>query len=649
LAYRYSFSPLFFILLVLSGPQASADWAVAGAQYSCAEESGTFTLLPYVVSSEDENPPVKQGFAVVSGDDPSITCSLRERMLEIQIVVIPPQARGECMGAGMVDVRSLAVDGVEFLERRQAFDWGCSNAPALTKITARFEASLVEFERCLTNSEFSQESPGEVNCSTKSFDVDALGAAQAAIDHRIDDVAVQAERSATRLPTDNDLALVYARRFPADSEIPICAHWFATFINAIVNPEGQRHGRVAGVEGERVAVRPTNPQLCGVYGGENCEATAYLMAGDRVDVGFICGVWTPIQRRSRVLSEPPIRGWVETARLYDVDPMTEGTAVDPVGMTVVPSTDIDATFLAAIVAKDYDGVRRLVAAGTDPNGLQRLGSPLANAIELRDIEMVRTLIELGADVNAHGSQCRILDVALRDEEIFYLLVGEGLDVDCLSGGSTALMRIAAFRRLLVWEWLRESGRPAVEHLRDLAAVARRLVLAGADVNTTDRDGRTALFYVADAINVDVAQALLDLGADPNISIGGRADSSLGQQLGSTPLMRAMISPALFETLLQGGADPNYRDPSRYNEEWDLTTSGAVTFAGQTVLTRAASDGRLTIARLALEHGADPLVPRQDGALPEAIARLRGHPEVAALIASYASQTGAATGAPDVPR
>ena len=117
MAHRYSRFPLLFVALLLSGRHAFADWAVAGAQYSCAAESGTFTLLPYVRSSSDENPRVEPGFAVVPGEVSNLTCALGERMLEMQIVVIPLQARGMCMGAGMVDIRSLAVDRVEFLEQ----------------------------------------------------------------------------------------------------------------------------------------------------------------------------------------------------------------------------------------------------------------------------------------------------------------------------------------------------------------------------------------------------------------------------------------------------------------------------------------------------------------------------------------------------
>jgi ankyrin repeat protein len=627
--------------VTLCARPASADWSVAGAQYSCAAESGAFTLLPYVISSSDENPALEQGFAKLPADPENLTCALGERTLRAQIVVTGPRSFGACMGGGAVTVGSVTVDGVELLEGALMFNWQCTSESSITKITVRLDGALVELEQCTTNSELAQESPGEMKCSAKSFDVDTIAASQRAIDHRIDDAATQAQRSAARLPADNDLAQVYASRFPPDSEIPLCAHWSATFVNAIVNTERQRAGRVTGAEGERVALRPMNPQLCGESSAEGCEPTDHLMAGDRVHVGFICGAWTQVQRITKVLSEPPSKGWVETARLYDVEPMTEGTASNPVDVVVVPSADMDATFLDAIVAKDHDEVRRLVAAGTNPNGLLGFGTPLANAIELRDIDMVRTLIDAGADVNAHGPVCQIAELALRDERIFALLLAESLDLECRdSQGATPLMRIAWFHRLRVWEWLSDDPRPMVEHLRDLGAVAGRLVRAGANPNAIDPHGRTALFYASQANNVDFAKVLLELGADPNISISAASNTSYGRQQGSTPLMAAMhwypltSDTTMFEMLLESGADPNYRNASRYDEERDLTTRGAVTFAGQTVLTRAATDGLLSLARVALEHGADPLLPRQDGALPEAIARRHGHLEVAALIASY---------------
>jgi len=631
----------------MSGRHAAADWSSAGAQYSCDDERKTFTLLPYVESSSNEHPELEPGFGQLP-DDGKVTCALGARTLNAWIAVTGPRSHGMCMGAGSVDVRSLVVNGVELLEAPIMFDWDCSGGPVVTKIAVRPEGPLLELEQCTTQSELATESPGLVACSSKSFDVDALAAAQAATDHRIDDAATQARLSATRLP-DLDLARVFASRSSAGTDVPLCAHWSATFIDAIVNPEQQWHGRVAGTAGDRVALRPKNPQLCPSSGGEGCTPSDYVSAGDRVDVGFICGQWTQIQTVRRVLSEPQHRGWVETARLYDLDPLVDATLTSGLGTTVVASTDIDATFLAAIVAGDVGEVRRLVAAGTDPNGLQKLGSPLADAVALRDIEMVRTLLDLGADVNAHGPECRVLDLALEDEPIFALLRSKGLDLECPDRyfSTTQLMRMARYSRLLGWQLThKKKGDNKFPAVRDPVALVKRLLAAGAKIDAKDKSGQTVLFHVAQANNVDVAKLLLDLGADPSVSLGtgNSTGDSTGDQLGSTPLMNAMgwssltFDTTIFQLLLEAGADPNYRNKSRYDEEWDLTTSGAVTYGGQTVLTRAAQDGRIDLVRLLLEHGADPRIARQDGVSAEELAQRFKHPEVAALIASYASRT-----------
>lgn len=254
-------------------------------------------------------------------------------------------------------------------------------------------------------------------------------------------------------------------------------------------------------------------------------------------------------------------------------------------------------------------------------------------------------MNLGANVNAKYatgfSKCRILYLGIDKPKIFDVLVKAGIDLNCHGGqnGATVLMGIAGYNRLQVWERLHYGNRITGELLRDPVAQVHALLTAGADPNTKDDAGQTALFYTMEANNIDVARVLLKSGAAPNFSIDSYAPS-YAQQLGSTPLMRAFhwyaltLDPTMFELLLEHGADPNYRNKSSYNEEWDKTTSGAVTFGGQTVLTRAAEDGYFTLARIVLEHGADATIPRQDGKLAREIAMENKHPKIAALIASY---------------
>jgi len=629
---------------------ALADWYISGAQYSCSAVSGTFRLLPYDTSSEAPNPSPDSGFTALSNGTSNLRCDLGKRKLKVQIGVTPPQSHGMCMGIGSINIFSIAADGVELLDKSLPFNWRCtSREDALVKILVRNNGAMVDIERCtipVSGSDNTQTTP---KCAKKSFDVDAIVAANAKIDHQLEDPQTQAKESATRLPPENDLAQVFAGTAPSGSKIPLCAHWSSVFLNSTVSPEKQRYGRIAGAQGERVYIHRTNPQLCQNADDDGCTARAYLLPGDRIAVGFICGAWTNIQYQSRIRSQPPVQGWVETARVYGVNPaITAGTLLKTEQSSQQPPAPGRPLLLApteplqqALATKNSDQIERLITAGVSPDGADKSGAPLAAVIEVGDVSLVQTLIRLGANVNAHPSnfKCRNLTRGVKNQAIFNALHKAGIDLNCRVFGQTQLMSVAGDSRLWAWERISGNLNRNTEHLSDPLLLAKRLLSAGADPNAQDDSGKTALFYTMEKNNIDVAELLMDSGANPNISID-TFDGSAAQQSGSTPLMAAFYSysltndPTMFRLLLARGADPNYRNTSRYDSDWDETTTGAVTFAGQTVLTRAAADGYYTLVRLLLETGADPTIPRQDGALPEAIATNNQYPKIAALIADY---------------
>lgn len=635
--------------LVVGDHIARADWYVSGAQYSCSTASGSFELLPFDMSSEDPNPSVEPDFTKLPDGISNLKCRLGKRKLQAQIGVTPPQARGMCMSGGAVGVSSIVVDGVELLKTRQPFNWSCSgNEDVLVKVIVRTKGSMVEVERCTHRVSWSDKTDTSPKCSTELFDIDAIATANAKTDHQLADPETQVRDSATRLSPDKDLYHVFPSMVSKDSKIPLCAHWSSVFLNAMVSPEKQRYGRIAGTKGERIYIHRTNPQLCQNPNDDGCTPRAYVLPGDRVDIGFICGEWTHIQYRGRIRTQPPTKGWVKTARIYGITPTITETASEE---STKPSqrfmTATDPLF-EVVAAKNADQVKRLIADGANPNGVDNSGAPLADAIQSGDVEFVRTLIKLGTNVNAHPSnnffKCRILSLGLEYQEIFEVLVKAGINLNCRGGqsGSTQLMDVASYNRLWAWERIHTSPAHSNERLRNPVLLTRRLLAAGADPNVRDNpdnSGRTALFYAMQANNIDVAELLLSSGADPNISIDSQG-TSIPQQTGSTPLMEAFHwysltnDPSMFRLLLASGADPNYRNTSRYDREWDETTRGAVTFAGQTALTRASSDGHYTLARLLLEYGADPTIPREDGELPLAIATQKKHPKIAALILDY---------------
>ncbi|MBI1175648.1 MAG: hypothetical protein GC139_10350 [Sideroxydans sp.] len=379
-----------YLCLALMYRTALADWSASEAQYSCTAETSTFTLLPYEPSSEDENPPLEPGFKALPDGTTHVKCFLGKRKLRADVSVIPPQSHGMCMGGGAVEVTSLVVDGVELLDRSIDFDWYCGSSDnPIVKIQVRATGSLVALKTCTAMAYPSDASKVTTKCSSKPFDVDAIAAANAKIDHQLADLGTQKTQSAKQLPSENDLAQVFKFSKLPSSNVPLCAHWSDPFLNSIIAPDSQRHGRIAGSKGERIYLHPANPQLCINTDDDGCSLKSYLIPGDRVDVGFICGDWTLVQYERRIRSKPNIIGWIETARLYDVDPLLAPTTnLINVTQEGAPNDPL----VQAVATKNIEEMKHLIASGVDPDGIKKSGEPLAAAIETGDASLVQLLL-----------------------------------------------------------------------------------------------------------------------------------------------------------------------------------------------------------------------------------------------------------------
>jgi ankyrin repeat protein len=142
-------------------------------------------------------------------------------------------------------------------------------------------------------------------------------------------------------------------------------------------------------------------------------------------------------------------------------------------------------------------------------------------------------------------------------------------------------------------WLLGVLPPASEnaHAAELAAAAERgdraavrALLGAADgesaIDAPSSDGMTALLWAAQANDLELAELLLEAGANP----------SLGNRYAVTPLWLAATnrSPVLVERLLEHGADAKAAMPH-----------------GETALMAAARSGDAASLELLLEAGADP--------------------------------------------
>lgn len=127
-----------------------------------------------------------------------------------------------------------------------------------------------------------------------------------------------------------------------------------------------------------------------------------------------------------------------------------------------------------------------------------------------------------------------------------------------------------------------------------------------DIDARDPETGETQLYLRVA-RLDEVIRLLALGADPNIAT----------HAGETPLTFA-ADWGLFEIaqhLLEAGANPNYLDRQ----------------VDRTVLMYAAGSGNVQLVELLLQRGADPIYVNADGRTARSVALERGHPAVADLL------------------
>jgi ankyrin repeat protein len=169
-------------------------------------------------------------------------------------------------------------------------------------------------------------------------------------------------------------------------------------------------------------------------------------------------------------------------------------------------SDFTALMYAALFSSP-EIVTVLIEAGADVNAKSDDGStPLMfTASGKRDNlapESVKLLIEAGADVNAKsddGSTPLMVASGAWHPEVVTLLIEKGADVNAKdTAGKTSLMFAAGTQIITarfgsggVWEAQADSERKGARRIVDL------LIDKGADVNSSDNDGRTPLDYVAD--------------------------------------------------------------------------------------------------------------------------------------------------------
>lgn len=329
----------------------------------------------------------------------------------------------------------------------------------------------------------------------------------------------------------------------------------------------------------------------------------------------------------------------------------------------VKSAEVDGTTALhwAAEAGNVEIVDMLLAAGADAKAANRYSiTPMALASEGGHTAVIERLIKAGVDVNATfgDGQTALMSAALNgNPEAVRLLIKNGAQVNAVEKfkGQTALMWAAGEGNTAATELLVEFGADVKAKskggftaflftvLNDRIPAMKVLAAHGANLDDRSPDNSTALNVAIINAHLDMASALLDLGADPKIQDGngtplhslmwmrkpGASWEAAGTASDPLPVPRLFDKTSsldLAKKLLAKGADVNAKITWK---ETVMTKSLGTTknppnvnlgrhhlsFVGSTAFYNAARNGDAPMMRLLVDAGADPKINTAVGVTP----------------------------------
>ena len=340
---------------------------------------------------------------------------------------------------------------------------------------------------------------------------------------------------------------------------------------------------------------------------------------------------------------------------------------------VTPDTLAERALLAAVRKNDPEAVRRAFEQGADPNGTllyrwpkEQQGptppkpEPLLALIGPRHedaastaqaVSVFRQFLERGVDLRATDAYDRnpvILALILGDTELVRAVLDKGADINAafrmgMSGGNAV--------NLLVAETIR--GQEA-----NTLPLLTLLLERGADPNAYDPQGMTPLHRTAIVSLPRTAELLLKHGADSGSEIklphSGRPASFVvtgtpvivARRFGNEEMIhiftvaKKSLTPTEAATIgnasslrqhLDGGVSPNQRDE-----------------AGLPFVALAAGSGSIDSVRLLLDRGADPNAADPEGITALHRAAQLGHADIVRLLLDRRANPNAHGGDPELP-
>jgi ankyrin repeat protein len=281
----------------------------------------------------------------------------------------------------------------------------------------------------------------------------------------------------------------------------------------------------------------------------------------------------------------------------------------------------------AVQAGGVDVVEALLNAGADANTLATDDGETVLMLAARGghLDIVKLLVARGANVNAHegyrGQTALMWAAAERHPEVVKYLLDHGADWKIRSfDRDNRLPRLSAASSITP---MARGGLAALHFAAREGDVdsARWLLDAGADVDQGDADSTPPLTVAIMNKRYTFAKFLLDRGANPNVAdVRGRTPlyaviDARNEDYSALPSRKAtdpMASMDLIQALLNRGADPNMALVRNLPGRSGMDAGDTTLDEGATPLMRAARAGDVEAMRLLVAKGADPKRQTRDG-------------------------------------
>ena len=274
-----------------------------------------------------------------------------------------------------------------------------------------------------------------------------------------------------------------------------------------------------------------------------------------------------------------------------------------------------------------DIIELLLSAGADARTLTTADGEtvLMTAAKSGNVKAVESLLAHGADINARetyrGQTALMWAAAEHHPEVVKLLLSRGADWKVESySRETTIPKLSAASSVTP---MSRGGLKAFHFAAREGDIAtgQAMLDAHVDINQVDADNTTALVVAIVNKQYTYAKFLLDHGADPNIAdVRGRAAlyaviDMRNQDYSALPAHRQtdpMPSIDLIQALLDKGANPNATLVKNLPGRSGMDAGDTALGSGTTPLMRAARAGDAPTMRLLLAKGADPKLATKDG-------------------------------------